>query len=333
MPRKSSRKSEKHVRKLLSVIFCLIIGLVMSFYGLDQHQQNKTDESLPDDPRFSSASIDLPVIPDRIRVASFNIQVFGQSKLNKARVIRVLSRLIHQFDVVAVQEIRSDSQDVVPRFLSIVNHDGGNYDYVISDRLGRTTSKEQYAFLYNADRIEVDRQSLSTLHQFQNRLHRPPFVAKFHVRGTASKQPFTFTLVNLHTDPDETRKELNALDDVIDFVRTADPQEDDVILLGDLNVDRKHFGELGQMPHLQSVPISKPTNTRQTAQYDHITFDALSTTEFTGRADVYDLPARFGMSIEETLEVSDHLPIWAEFDIEEHQIEKSIAQPADPLRF
>ncbi|MEX0726690.1 MAG: endonuclease/exonuclease/phosphatase family protein [Planctomycetaceae bacterium] len=330
MPRKNSRKAEKRVQKLLSVIFCLIAGLVLSFYGIDQKLQQPA-EPVDDDPAFLSASVDLPVAEDRIRIASFNIQVFGRSKLNKARVIRVLSRLIQQFDVVAVQEIRSEEQDVIPRFLSIVNRDGANYDYVISERLGRTASKEQYAYLFNADRIEVDRGSAVTLHQFQSRLHRPPFVAKFRARGSASKRPFTFTLVNLHTDPDETRKELNALDDVIDYVRDADPSEDDVLLLGDLNVDRKHFGELGQMPHLQSVPVSQPTNTRRTEQYDHITFDALSTTEFTGRADVYDLPKRFGMSLEEALEVSDHLPIWAEFDVEEHQFEKSIARPDDPL--
>ncbi|MDA0834130.1 MAG: endonuclease/exonuclease/phosphatase family protein [Planctomycetota bacterium] len=331
MPRKSSRQAEKRVRKLLSVIFCLIAGLILSFYGFDQKLQLPMPP-VADDPAFSSASIDLPVIEDRIRIASFNIQVFGQSKLNKARVMRVLARLVQQFDVVAVQEIRSEAQDVIPRFLKIVNHDGANYDYVISERLGRTVSKEQYAFLFNADRIAVDRRSATTLHQFQSRLHRPPFVAKFRTLVSTSNAPFTFTLVNLHTDPDETRKELNALDDVIDYVREADPHEDDVLLLGDLNVDRKHFGELGQIPHLKSVPENQTTNMRRTEQYDHITFDALSTTEFTGRAEVYDLPRRFGMTLEEAIEVSDHLPIWAEFDVDEHQFNKSIARPDDPLK-
>lgn len=326
MPRKSSRNVDKQVQKILSVIFCLIAGLVLSFFGLGEKLQLPGDP-FDNDPAFQSASIDLPVVEDRIRIATFNIQVFGQSKLDKARVIRVLSRLIQQFDVVAVQEIRSEKQDVIPRFLNIVNHDGANYDYVISERLGRTVSKEQYAFLFNADRIEIDRSSAATLHQFQDQLHRPPFVAKFRARGAASKSPFTFTLVNLHTDPDETRKELNALDDVLDYVRAADPLEDDVILLGDFNVDRKRFGELGDVPHLVSVPVATPTNTRKTEQYDHITFDKFLTSEFTGRADVYDLGARFGMTLEEALEVSDHLPVWAEFEVEEHEYGRSIASP------
>jgi len=60
--------------------------------------------------------------PDRtggdIRIASFNIQVFGKRKLRKPRVMAVLTDVIRRFDVVAIQEIRSLNQHVVP--LSVV---------------------------------------------------------------------------------------------------------------------------------------------------------------------------------------------------------------------
>ena len=37
--------------------------------------------------------------------------------------------------------------------------------------------------------------------------------------------------------------------------------------------------------------------------------------EFTGTCGVFDLMAEFGLSVDEALEVSDHLPVWAEFSV------------------
>jgi hypothetical protein len=98
-----------------------------------------------------------------VRVASFNIQVFGEKKLAKTDVADVLARIIRYFDVVAVQEIRDANDDFLARFLSMVNADGSHYDYVIGPRLGRTSSKEQYAFIYNAASVECDRQNVYTV--------------------------------------------------------------------------------------------------------------------------------------------------------------------------
>ena len=51
---------------------------------------------------------------DCIKVASFNIQIFGQSKINKPDVMDMLSRIIKRYDVVAIQEVRSKEQNVMP---------------------------------------------------------------------------------------------------------------------------------------------------------------------------------------------------------------------------
>jgi len=144
-------------------------------------------------------------------------------------------------------------------------------------------------------------------------LHRAPFVGWFRVRGATPEQAFTFSLVNIHTDPDETDQELNALDDVYRVVRDDGRQEDDVIILGDLNVDDRHLGELGQISGISWVISATPTNTRSTAQYDNIVFQSQATREFTGRGGIFDFLRQYNLSIEEALEVSDHMPVWAEF--------------------
>lgn len=254
---------------------------------------------------------------DTIKIASFNIQVFGISKLKKPEVMDVLSRVIRKFDVVAIQEVRSTDDSVLPKFVNLINAEGGKYDFVIGPRLGRTNSKEQYAFVFNTARITVDRTSVYTVPDPSDLLHREPLVARFRVRGEPAAKMFSFSLVNIHTDPDETKTELNALADVFTSVQNNGSGEDDVILLGDLNVDEFHFGRLGQLPDITHAIKGVKTNTRRTKMYDNIVFNGRATTEFTGRAGVFDLMKEFNLTQQQALAVSDHLPIWAEFSVRE----------------
>ena len=248
-----------------------------------------------------------------IKIASFNIQVFGTSKMRKPEVMDVLAKVVRRFDVVAIQEVRSKDETVVPRFAELVNAAGRRYGYVVGPRLGRTSSKEQYAFLYDTDRIELEQGSVHTVSDPQDLLHREPLVARFRVRGPPRQQAFTFKLVNIHTDPDETDTELDALADVFAAVQRERDGEDDVILLGDLNVDERHLGRLGQLPGIAWTVSGQMTNTRRNRAYDNIVFDRRTTAEYTGYWGVLDLAADYGLSREQALEVSDHLPVWAEF--------------------
>ena len=162
-------------------------------------------------------------------------------------------------------------------------------------------------------------------------LHREPMVTTFRVRGLPPGEAFTFTLVNIHTDPDETDTELDALDDVFASVQRGD--EDDVILLGDLNVDEYHLGELGRLPGITWAITGQMTNTRRTKAYDNIVFSRQQTAEFTGTCGVFDLMAEFGLSVDEALEVSDHLPVWAEFSVRESTAVGPVAaRPGASLR-
>jgi endonuclease/exonuclease/phosphatase family metal-dependent hydrolase len=254
---------------------------------------------------------------DAIRIATFNIQVFGTSKASKPHVMDVLARIVRRFDVVAIQEIRSKDEGLLPQFVELVNADGRQYDYVIGPRLGRSSSKEQYAFVFDRASVEIDRHQLYTVADPDDRLHREPLVGWFRVRGPPEDQAFTFSLVNIHTDPDETVQELDALGEVFRAVRDDGRGEDDVIVLGDLNVDDQHLGLLGQIPGITWVISGVPTNTRGTAQYDNIVFHQQATAEFNGRAGVFDILREFNLTSEEALEVSDHLPVWAEFSVYE----------------
>jgi endonuclease/exonuclease/phosphatase family metal-dependent hydrolase len=252
---------------------------------------------------------------EAIKIASFNIQVFGQSKLSKPRVMDILARIVRQFDVVAIQEIRSKDQDVMPRFIEIINAAGRSYDFVIGPRIGDTSSKEQYAFVFDRQTIEVDRTFTYTVNDPDNLLHREPLVGWFRTRGPSEDEAFTFTLINVHTDPDIVATEMSVMDDVFRVVRDDGRDEDDVIILGDFNADDAHLGELGQVPGITWAISGIPTNVRRTKQYDNLIFHGQATREFVGRGGVLDFMRDYNLSVDEALEVSDHLPVWAEFSI------------------
>jgi hypothetical protein len=157
---------------------------------------------------------------DKIRIASFNIQVFGEDKLARPDIVNVLTKVVRNFDIVAIQEIRSKTQDVLPLFTQQLNNTSGKrYDFVIGERLGRTSSKEQYAYIFDTDTIEIDRRSIYTVYDPDDLLHREPLVGWFRCKGVDPRQAFTFSLVNVHVDPDEVTAEINVLDDVFRAVR------------------------------------------------------------------------------------------------------------------
>ena len=265
---------------------------------------------------------------DAITICSFNIQVFGESKISKPQVVDVLTKVVRKFDIVAIQEVRAKSDSVIPQFLSAINADGSRYQFVIGPRLGRTVSKEQYTFIYDSTRIEVDPSSVGTSPNPGDRLHRPPLHARFRVRANPPESGFSFWLVDTHTDPDEVSAEVNALADVFMEMKALRPDEDDVILMGDLNAGPPQFGKIKQIPGVGWAVSGVTTNTRRSKTYDNLIFDTRTTTEYTGRWGVLDLQNTFGLSLDKALEVSDHNPVWAAFRPLETQRVAAAAMPS-----
>ena len=265
---------------------------------------------------------------ETVRIASYNIQVFGRKKASQSHIMAHLAHIVRQFDIVAIQEIRTQDDYHMANFVQLINQGGHyHYDYVVGHRLGRTQSTEQYAYVYNASTIEIDRTSVYTLGDPDDLMHREPLVAMFRVRGVSPDEAFTFILVNVHTDPDETALELDALADVYRVVRRAAIDEDDVILLGDFNVDDQHLGRLGQIPNMYPI-VAGPnitTNTRGTRLYDNIIMHQPSTVEFTGRWGVFNVIEEFNRTLDQALSISDHFPVWAEFSAYESGVPARVA--------
>ena len=144
-------------------------------------------------------------------------------------------------------------------------------------------------------------------------------VGKFQ---TLAPRPFTLTLANIHTDPDEVKVEVDVLYDVYSSIRRyeyANFNEDDVLLLGDLNASPRQFGRLGGTPNLRTAITTQSTMVQGNNTNDNILMDGTQTLEFTGRSGVLSLAEAFRLSVPQALELSDHNPVWAEFTASEAQ--------------
>lgn len=270
--------------------------------------------------------------PQTILISSFNIQVFGKKKLEDPWVIEKIIAIIRQFDVVAVQEVRAEDQTTIPRLIQLINSNGAKYDYLLGPRLGRTSSKEQYAYIYDTARVVSSPDAIYTIEDNADLLHREPLVARFVTRVPQGVRPFSFSLVNMHTDPDEVKTELPVMHTVLKGIREFEylsAHEDDVILMGDLNASPKQFGPLAQIPGIYWIIDSEPTNTIRKSIWDNMIFDRGLTNEFTGRSGVLDMCDMFGIKVDDALRISDHLPIWAEFTSQEQLPGSGMAQVVD----
>ena len=281
---------------------------------------------------LSVAGAPVPRMGETIHVASFNLQVFGRTKTSKPRVMDSLAMIIRHFDVIAIQEVRTTDQDVIPRLVDHVNASGRKYDYIVGPRVGRPGTTEQFAYLFDRGTIEADRHQLYTVKDPNDLLHWEPLVGWFRALGPPQREAYTFTLVNVRIDPENVKKELGVLDDVFRAVRDDGRGEDDVILLGDFQQDARQLGPLTLVGGMVRATTGIPTNTQGTEQLDNLVFQGQSTCEFTGRTGVFDFMRRFNFTMDEALEVSDHLPVWAEFSVQEGGHPGRTAQSEGPAR-
>lgn len=253
---------------------------------------------------------------ETIEVAAFNIQVFGKTKASKPEVIDILSSIIRNYDIVAVQEIRDSSQTALPALVEGVNSTGMEYKFIVGERLGRTTSKEQYAYLYNNETIEL----IGSPYTYQepegtDTFHREPYTAYFRVKNSS----FDFVLMTIHIDPDEATHEINGLPAVIEDAKPRFPGEEDFIVMGDFNADCTYFDEEGPSPLRSSeyhwlINNTFDTTTKTTdCTYDRIVITTPTLSDFSGDAGVFRFDLTYNLTNKNTTAVSDHYPVYAVF--------------------
>ena len=255
---------------------------------------------------------------DTIRIGAFNIQVFGVTKADKTEVMDVLADIIRTYDLIAIQEIRDKSQTALPELVELVNSDGSEYSYVVSERLGRTSSKEQYAYVYNTQTVSVSDAYTYPEPNGTDPFHRQPYIASIE----ALHGDYDAVMMVIHTDPDEATEEINALDDVLSYAQSQNPDEADFIIMGDLNADGNYFDE-DSTSDLDSYYWVIDNSIDTTTKSTDYTYDRIILTDDSDLADesgvfesgVFRFDLEYGLDEELTTDVSDHYPVFVDFSI------------------
>uniref|UniRef100_A0A667YZX7 Deoxyribonuclease n=1 Tax=Myripristis murdjan TaxID=586833 RepID=A0A667YZX7_9TELE len=264
------------------------------------------------------------------RICAFNIQSFGEGKASKTKVMHTIVRIIARCDVSLLQEVRDHRRKAFPQLLAQLNkYDSAHeYDAVQSERLGRSdTYQEQYVFVYRTGTVTVTDQYQypDTLKGDIDAFAREPFVVRFSAPKTALKD---FVLIPLHTSPNNTTKELDAVVDVFNDIRKkwkTEVKSKNVIFLGDFNADcgylakknRKNVRLITDPAFIWLINDKNDTTVRKSTDcaYDRIVVHG----EKVARAIVplsakpFNFKKEFRLSEDQALEVSDHYPVERSF--------------------
>jgi len=144
---------------------------------------------------------------------------------------------------------------------------------------------------------------------------REPFIAMFKAGE------FDFYVINIHSIYGDRmnlrREEARKLAGVYALVQSQD-SENDVLLMGNFNLppDDTGFQSLKAIPNIVYVNSVVPTSIKDKL-YDNIWFQAHFTTEFTGTYGIikFDEVLFANDDKKASLMVSDHRPLWAEFEV------------------
>jgi len=271
-------------------------------------------------------AVEQPARPT-LRIVTFQLGRFDEAKLSDRRVSDVLMRLLPRFDLIALQGIHGRNQGVLVRLVEQLNLSGSGrlFDFATCPTQQRDALERYSVFLFDSRRVEVDRSTVHFVEDRSGRLRGKPLVGSFRARGPDPAEAFTFTLINVDTDPDRAAVEVDLLADVFRAVRDDGRGEDDIILLGDLENDDQHLGQLGKLLGIGALVSGVPTTARGAHLLDNILLNRWATREFTGRVEVVDMMREYELTLAGAQAVSEHLPVWAEFSAYEG------GQPGHPM--
>jgi endonuclease/exonuclease/phosphatase family metal-dependent hydrolase len=298
-------------KKLFGLILLLSVIVILSGCIASQKKTQETQYNGKNQSGYTPSAI--VTTSDKIKVGAFNIQRFGTTKASKPEIMGILTKIIRNYDVIAVQEIRTISlQTTLPMLRDDVNSIGSSqYEYVVEG----TRSEEQYAYFYNTRTIQLMGSPYSYPH-LNDTFKREPYIAEFKVKNGN----FDFVLITIHAYPDTASPEINNMPKVVEDAKNRYKSQDAFIVLGDLNADctyfknnKQSFLRSGEYHWIINNSIDTTTKKSTDCAYDRIIITTPALTDFTGESGVFRFDTAYNLSYNSTIAVSDHYPVYANF--------------------
>jgi endonuclease/exonuclease/phosphatase family metal-dependent hydrolase len=227
-----------------------------------------------------------------VRVASWNLENFGDTKAGKPNIMKGYTDTISKFDIIFVEEIKDEDGTAFKGLCSMLS----NYDCLITHRFGMTSSKEQFGIITKKD---IQTPFVKDNYNFQNIFERPPVFVRYNISG----ENLEFYIV--HLKPSNVSEEMTNLQKVV-F------DKGNTVLIGDFNAGCDYYDNTKEKQFdnwLWLIGDDEDTTTTSTnCAYDRIIV--------TKQAQISII--KYGIWKEGvSSEISNHYPIWLEIGLKQ----------------
>jgi len=302
--------------------------------------------------RIAKAGIPSSKLDESLNLATWNIREFGRKPRTKAS-IHYIAEIIHQFDIVALTEVRRELEDL-SRVMDLL---GPYWKVVFSDYIADWGGNwERTAFVYDK-RMAVFTGLAAEADPFRSKNEAGEYVSEvswWRAPYMASFRAGSFDFIILcshcrwgHSKAHRAKPLLMLAEWLQKRTKDGGVYDKDFILLGDFNIpqlDDELFQAITsrglEIPtHLRNMTVG--TNLTRNRRYDQIFYNPKHTAELVLNGGVLDfLDEDSYDSVEDairalyphtrmsksrfTYQISDHLPLWVQLntDVEDEEIEQ-----------
>ena len=241
---------------------------------------------------------------DRIRVGCLRVPeevVSNESSL----LYQQMTRLVTEFDVVTLLQ-NPPQPELIQSIVDSLNQSGGSFRFFVD------TQGHGYAVVFDDRRVQLEQDYFYTVNDPDGLFGKPPLVAWFRCSGADARAAFTFSLVSYQLDSRTGLKEISYLDSLFRAVREDGRGEDDILVVGDVNLNPAQLERVAQRAGLFRSVGSKIAIQPQ----QDILIQPAATVEL-GATGKVDLLRKFNLSSQELERLRLGDPVWAEFSIRE----------------
>ena len=299
--------------------------------------------------RIKAANIPSSKLDETINIATWNIRHWGQKKRKKCS-LHFIAEILNQFDLISVVELRRN----VSELKYVLDLLGKYWDVVFSDYIPDAGgNKERIAYIFDTRAVqftgmaaETDgpRKKNSTTGVYEPKFSwwRKPYMASFKAGS------FDFVALSVHIQWGTKAGRKKELEELAKWVKSYMKDEyrvdRDIILMGDFNIDSfkselyKAISKYGLRAPVAIIQSEFGSNLANGKRYDQILHHPGQTgsvfTDHGGVLDYYKgnykalLPYKDLTKDKFTYELSDHLPLWVQLNIDtaDEEVDQLIAQ-------
>ena len=300
------------------------------------------------------AAVPSKQLDRNVIIASWNIRELGrhngkwttvQADVPKRNVgdLHLIAEILSRFDVIAVQEV----QDNLQALRVIMSCLGPDWGFTVTDvSFGDAGDNERLAYLYDLRRVRpsglagelvLSPEDLArpVVPGQTSQLVKTPYIVSF----TTASRPFVLTTVHVvWGDGGALRRRAREAEALSKMLGRAvqspageelDPFRASLIALGDFNITTKDdvifkaLVDSGLQPDVETIDKPRTVNDRPASKiaYDQLAWfapgrpGALKFPRLSGDTFAWDQHILQGEPGDTTFRISDHYPLWVEFDV------------------